>query len=390
MTNEVKQETLQRQDDFLQSELMKLLKECQSINDRQHSRSSVEDSFSVTSSPRSLKLKCSLHSKSAHLASSESPDPVSSTADSTLGVKDDSWMSTVTLDMTDPDLQMLLHSHFTQIQAVNRDLEVLNDQQRMEINQLHLDLQQDPDCSLGGWDEDSHATFMKIFRKATTTGMARKVMMEVLANALPDQSHECLLVHEEYVRGMKRIQKKYKQLEQAHIVNRQELILSMAKDVKEFNSEKLERMRSEQELQDHEVKRTELHARLEALRNEKQLILEERRINEQLQQEVTDKQQQLKLQQLEFERQERLRTIAEFQERKRQQLSEQNAQMELERKRMAEELKQMIEENRSKVELRAHKIAEKNLQRKLREVRKATTLCSLDTTSPHIRRDLLK
>jgi hypothetical protein len=370
----LKTETLKKQDAFLESELIKLLKACTSLNHNAPTTmiTSAAESVSPQVTPRSPRKLNSPRSKNYHKPVFEGPsisisdNGISANLDNFFVTNNDAELASVV--QTDPDLAAILQSYFHQIQHVDQELSHLKEQSSMEISQLHVDLELDPGVPYGGWNQEAHENFVKIYRKATLTGMQRKKMMEVLGNALPNESRESIMAHEEYVRGMKRISSKYKQMEQTQIVKRQELMIQLSKEVQDYNEEKAEKIRYEQQLQQHEEKRMMIHERLESLRQEKLMHDEEKRMEELLNAQEEDKQQLLRLQQLEAERQERNRKLTEYREEKRKLLEQQNLQMEMERKRMADELKRLIEENRSKVEFRAHKIEEKNLQRKLKEV----------------------
>lgn len=378
----LKTETLQKQDEYLESELVKLLKECTALN-----QSGAEITRYFTDSPQ-ITPRSPRKANSPRFKNSSKPITEGSTVialNDTNGEKstkhefapvlqnlifpNKSDNELASILQTDPELVSVLHSFLQQIQQVDHELVRLKEQSSLEVSQLHMDLEMDPSVPYGGWNQDSHETFLKIYRKATLTGMQRKKMMEVLANALPDESRDSIMAHEEYVRGMKRISSKYKQMEQTQIVKRQELMVQVAKEVQDYNQDKAEKIKYEQQLQQHEEKRMMIHERLESMRQEKILHDEEKRMEELLKAQEEDKQSLLRLQQLEAERQERNKKLTEYREQKRKLLEQQNMQLEMERMRMAEELKKMIEENRSKVELRAHKIEEKNLQRKLKEVR---------------------
>ncbi len=363
----LKAETLQKQDEFLEAQLVKLLKECSQLSQQSVA---TENALSPQMTPRSPRFSHSPRSKNISKDSCSSTSICISDGETSmpnLEFNNSNDIETRILQ-SDPELATIIQSYFHQIQTLDLNLSRLKEQSSVEVSQLHADLELDPNSSLGGWETESHDLFLKIYRKATLTGMQRKKMMEILVNSLPNITRDHLMTHEEYVRGMKRISSKYKQLEQEHIVKRQEIMIQLAKEVQDYNNEKAEKLRYEQQLQQHEEKRMIIHERLESLRREKQILDEEKRIEELLRAQEEDQQQVQRLQQMEAERQERNKRLAEYREQKRILLEKQSMTMELERKRMAEDLKKLIEENRSKVEFRAHKIEEKNLQRKLKEV----------------------
>ncbi len=217
----------------------------------------------------------------------------------------------------------------------------------------------------------SHEIFVKVYRKAEVTGMLRKTMIEILLKELSPfhLTLDDILIHEEWYRKMKTIQSKYKQIELQYITKRKEIINLMKEEIKQIIQEKKEKLAYDQEILLLNAKRQVLYEQLQEMkeqRDEKQ-----RREAESLQKKLKEEEklEEMKQKLLQQEKEKKKKILYDYYQEK--QLLEKQ-QKELLNKQKEEEnmkLKLLIETNRSKVQLRQQKLNEKQLQKKLLEVK---------------------
>lgn len=223
---------------------------------------------------------------------------------------------------------------------------------------------------IGGWSQSEHDTFVKIYRNAELKGIKRSKMLEQLQLALSSnfsKSSEDILVHEEWYRKSRLIQKKYKDTEQSLQVQRQDAIIQAKQRIEQFIRDFRTKYNTEQELQRQEEHRQRLHAELDRLREDRRRTYEE-----QLQAlAVTEEEERLKiqhkLQQEEEERRQKKQLVEEYQRQKASMEAEKLKRRQEEQAEAQARLQALILQNKSRVEYRAQQEAQKIQHKKQRE-----------------------
>lgn len=221
---------------------------------------------------------------------------------------------------------------------------------------------------LGGWKAEDHEVFTKIFKKAQVTGMLRKVMTDLMVSQLPHIPHDEILLHEEWYRKMRSISNKYKESEQVYVTTRADLVQEAKQAVLAFRDAQREKWVSEQQLQESEKHRQELHSRLHEMRLKKEELTAAQREEELRKQEEEQRQQQAALELQQREQQHRRELVLQFQAAQAEAQRVDRERREKEQREREEEIRRLIDLNRPKVEMRAQLLAEKEQKQQQREV----------------------
>lgn len=220
-----------------------------------------------------------------------------------------------------------------------------------------------------GWEADEHDAFCKIYKKAQISGMKRRTMMDLLVAQLPARSMDDILAHEEWFRKMKTIQVKYKDSEELYKTSRQDLMSEARAAIKAYFVDQRTAAENDRLMEEHERKRSELHKRLFALREQKEadLMLQLEELRSKHNELAAVREEESKL--LAVERQHKKELVNSYQLQQQVLLEEQRKLQAEQEEAAAKAMKELVEKNRSKVEFRTQKIQEKQQQKKLLEVR---------------------
>ncbi|RYH30135.1 hypothetical protein EON65_06130 [archaeon] len=219
-----------------------------------------------------------------------------------------------------------------------------------------------------GWESSDHDIFVKIFKKAHSTGMKRKLMMDLLIAQLPAKTMDDILLHEEWYRKMKFITNKYKDIESTYRTSRQDLIENARVAIRAFQQEMKQQAQEEKAAEERERRRIELQIKLLGLRQQKaEEMQHELEVLREKQVELAAMQEEeRKL--WETERQQKKELVSAFQKQREDMLVEQERKKTEQEAEAARILKELIDNNRSKVEFRAQQFYTNLQKKKLEEV----------------------
>lgn len=221
----------------------------------------------------------------------------------------------------------------------------------------------------GGWTQDSHETFVKIYRNAELKGLKRSKMLEQLQLALSSSgvTNEDLMTHEEWYRKMRLIQKKFKAAEQSLQVRRQEAISQAKFKIEQFISDYQAKAALERDLQRQEENRQRLHEELEKMREERRIANEQKLLAMQATEAEERAKLEEKMRQDEEERIQKKQLIEEYQRQKALMEAERLKHQQEEQMKAQARLQELIAQNKGRVEYRAQQEAQKLVQKKQRE-----------------------
>lgn len=280
-------------------------------------------------------------------------------------------------DDDDIEVEMFMQDWFRKIQELDNgldtDLKAIA-QERLQALQLCGVIQQDSteeECVLagkwGGWTQEDHEIFAKVYKRAQTSGAQRKVLSANLSTQLPHKTSQELANYEAWYRAVCAIANKKKDVVTRHKATREAMIKQGKEELDKFRESIQAKHDNERKMKEHEDQRIALHERLDKLREEKQkvddLLKEEERKRrseeaERLNQleEASKREAALKKQQVEeFKRAKQLLQAAQ------KRLEEEKARAEL------EAIKKQVEENKWKVELREQRRLDKEEERRKKE-----------------------
>ena len=219
----------------------------------------------------------------------------------------------------------------------------------------------------GGWSEDDHDVFTKIYRQAQMNGIPRSTLSANLAKNLPHKTNEELATHEQWYRAVRMISNKKNDLIVRYTVTREALIKEAKEQLDKLREHRrLEHIR-ENEIKRHEEGRMELHDKLTELRRQRKImedkLAEEERIR--LLEEVN--RERLVANAMKAEQEDRKMRV-EMYKRARDQLAQVQQRLEEERKRIENEsIKKEVEENKWKIEMREQLRLEKEDEKRRKE-----------------------
>jgi len=116
------------------------------------------------------------------------------------------------------------------------------------------------------WSEEDHNKFVKVFRHASSTGLSRKAMLELVHAQLPHQSRDAISNHEAHYRAHRALQSKKKDIEAAYLQTREELLVQAREELGARRAARKEEREREARQLEHERARAALHDHLDALR----------------------------------------------------------------------------------------------------------------------------
>lgn len=221
----------------------------------------------------------------------------------------------------------------------------------------------------GGWTQDNHETFVKIYRNAELKGLKRSKMLEQLQLALSSHgvTNDDLMTHEEWYRKMRLIQKKFKEAEQSLQVRRQEAISQAKFKIEQFIRDYQAKAALERDLQRQEENRQRLHDELEKMREERRIANEQKLLAMQATEAEERAKLEEKMRQDEEERIQKKQLIEEYQRQKALMEAERLKHQQEEQMKAQARLQELIAQNKGRVEYRAQQEAQKLVQKKQRE-----------------------
>lgn len=113
-------------------------------------------------------------------------------------------------------LSILDESHQSELRLLKTERDNALNQCNFDTNTLHSDDIDDNDTSslaaTGGWSEDDHDVFTKIYRRGQLNGSQRNAVTTMLQRQLPHKSQQDISIHEVWYRAVKAISNKKKDL----------------------------------------------------------------------------------------------------------------------------------------------------------------------------------
>ena len=242
----------------------------------------------------------------------------------------------------------------------------------------------------GGLTTVEHSMFLKIVRRAHSTGMSRKLILQQYQTLLPKVPHEVILLHEKWYSQRRVVFQKQKAAVLKYDMTRAAVLNDAKNAVENYRMQHHAQLQQQQTLQEHEEARALLHEHLQLLRQSRQALQEQAA------------QEQLRIEQMQLAEQERLRQrqeadaafkkkqIALFQEAKNDLLRRQHEQRAVLQKQAEQKMREDIEQNRGKVEARQatffeklQKERQKEAELAAREERKLQFLMELASQVPY-------
>ena len=270
------------------------------------------------------------------------------------------------------DIEISLFIEEWLMKISNLDLIHSNDLNNLQQEKVDgcAKLQINPNDRNGEWTETEHELFVKIYRRIQLEGLSRKIMNEILLSQLPKHLHEIHILHkhEEWYRLIKNYNLRKNDTIKLFETKRFELIKQAKNELINFRIEHSLKKQRDNELQESELNRTILHAKLDELRTIKALkdyendIIKQQQENIELEKlneinENIKNEQEMKRKQTELYKHEKLLLLQYNRKQEEIKLSEQK-----------ELIKQEIEKNKSKINERNQKIIEKEEERKRKQL----------------------
>lgn len=269
------------------------------------------------------------------------------------------------------DVEMFMEDWFQKIHELDTSHNKSITELHNERNQICVKLNVDSSDRNGGWIENEHDLFSKIYRRAQNDGMPRKLLSSLLATNLPHRSQESLNAHEEWFRQVKALSNRKKDVIADYTKKRDDIIEAAKEQLHVFRESRRESLVQDARLAEHEKSRSLLHIKLDELRFAKNAIQAEIALEDQ------------KVRQLELGKMTALADMVKQEHDMKRQKAEEYKKMKIEladeRRRREEELlaqekeivKENIEKNRAQVELRNAQIREREEERKRKEAEQA-------------------
>jgi hypothetical protein len=183
------------------------------------------------------------------------------------------------------DLELAMDEWLHKVSLLDKvqELRVIERESEKVLALQELGLSGAENSAYGGWSENDHDTFVKVYRKAQVKGTQRKQLLQFLIGELPTRSQDDIVLHEEWYRKMKFIANKYKESEVAYTAARAELIADAKTALREYRDQRLETLEREREAEIHEKRRGEIHERLQEMLAQKEVLDADQRAERQKQ-----------------------------------------------------------------------------------------------------------
>lgn len=219
----------------------------------------------------------------------------------------------------------------------------------------------------GGWSEEDHDIFTKIYRQAQMNGIPRNTLSANLSKNLPHKTTEELAMHEQWYRAIRIVANKKNDLIARYTVTREALIKEAKEQLDKLREHRrLEHIR-ENEMKRHEEGRLELHNKLTDLRRQRKIMEDKLAEEERLRLLEEVNRERLVANAMKAEQEDKKMRV-EMYKRARDQLAAVQRRLEEERKRIENEnLKKEIEDNKWKVDMREQLRLEKEDEKRRKE-----------------------
>lgn len=218
----------------------------------------------------------------------------------------------------------------------------------------------------GGWTEDDHLAFVKVYRRAQTTQMVRAKVTETLQATLPAKSKAELATHETWYRAVAAAAEKRKDATERGQREKDEAQASAKANLLQLLTDREASLKREEDALAWEANRREWQERLVSLAKERALLEEKERSEESLAHELEEQRRQEQEERERLEREAKRAKVDEFRQLREVLASERRAAVRRQEEEERERRKAMLEETKGDVIRREDMRRAKEEERKLR------------------------